>query len=213
MEVHLFETYGLYFSKSIHRVELRLFFLSSLQFAVSRRNKMPKQIKYFAAVQGSEFEFSFSKSFLPNCEWRATLWLWLGRSGVVGIICLLPLRSSKSTRQRRSEKKYYLQFTSGNGFYLHFSKWFVAHWGMGLLNLSLVCPEAGDPWSMNAAHGVGRQARKHSFRKVLSRLGRLGTRVKQRTAMPGFSQSNCDLYFFPPLEQTYPFYITTLELP
>lgn len=106
-------------------------------------------------------------------------------------------RSSKSTRQRRSEKKYYLPFTSGNGFYLHSSEWLVAHWGMDLLNFSL-SPEAGDPWSMNAAHEVGRQARKHSCRKVLPRLGRLDTGVKRRRAMLGFPQSNCDLSFFPP---------------
>lgn len=111
-----------------------------------------------------------SKELPCGSDWSGQKWwgLWVS--------CLW--RSSKFTGQRRSEKKYYLQFTSGNGFYLHSSIWFVAHWGTDLLNLSLVSPEAGNPWSINAAHGVGRQAKKHSCRKVLPRLGRLGTGVK-----------------------------------
>lgn len=81
-----------------------------------------------------------SKELPCGSDWSGQKWwgLWVS--------CLW--RSSKFTRERTSEKKYYLQFTSENEFYLHSSKWFVAHWGMDLLNLSLVSPEAGDPWSV-----------------------------------------------------------------
>lgn len=113
-----------------------------------------------------------SKELPCGSDWAGQKWWGLY------ISCLW--RSSKSSRQRRSENKYYLQFTSGNGFYLHSSKWFVAHWGTDLLNLSLVSPDTGEPSSMNTAHGVGRQAREHSCRKVLPRLGRLDTAVKEQ---------------------------------
>lgn len=125
-------------------------------------------------VQGFEFKFSLtlpakasyqtvSKKLPCGSDWAYQKW-W-GSC----VSCLR--RSRKATRHRRSEKKYYLQFTSGNGFYLHSSKWFVARWGTDLLNLSLVSPEAGAPWSTAAACGVGRQTRKCSCRKVLGRLG------------------------------------------
>lgn len=164
------------------------------------------------------FEFKFSLAFSAKDSYQAVSKElphgsdWAGQK-CWGSCASCLRQNSKSTRQGRSEKKYYLQFTSGNGFYLHFSRWFVAHWGVDLLKLSLVSPETGDPWSLTVAHGVGRQARKHSCRKVLPRLGRLDAGVKQRTAMPGFLRTIVIFLSILPLEQTCLFYITLLELP
>lgn len=84
---------------------------------------------------------------------------------------------------------------------------------MDLLNLSLVSPEAGEPWSVNAARGVGRQARKYSCRKVLQ--GWVGWTLVSNTEQPCqvFARAIVIFLSFLPLEQIYPFYITTLKLP
>lgn len=142
---------------------------------------MPKQIKNFSAGAGLWVQTFFQQKLSTKLWVKSYLVAVTGPVRNGGDYVSPVWRSSKSTRHRRSENKYYLQFSSGNGFYLHSSKWFVAHWGMDLLNLSLVSPEAGEPWPVNAAHGVGREARKHSCRKVLPRLGRLDTGVKQNS--------------------------------
>lgn len=76
----------------------------------------------------------------------------------------------------------------------------MAQGGTDPLNLSLVSPESGDPWSRTAAHGVHRQVMKCSCRKVLARPGRLGTRWQAKNSYARFVPKQLSSFFFPSLE-------------
>lgn len=158
---------------------------------------IPKHIKHFYAGVGLWVQVFFQQK--PWTKLWVKSYLVTGQvRSVLGIMCLLSLEEQQIYQAKKVWKEILSTVYKWKRVLFAFLRMACGPLRNGPAKLQSVSPEAGDPWSMNAAHGVGRQARKHSCRKVLPRLGRLDTGVKQRTAMPGFPQFNCDLSFFPP---------------